>query len=151
MAGLCAKKIIFTACHSRKLKLAFTGPDIISTSPKNVLTSGIDFTVLLLLEFLTKNITYPLGKLKTEFISPIAKSTSYGLSDTTFFAHWGLNQIQVEIFSTVTIKRSTSGNYSHMHVEGPWLQIIQTSQVFVFKPCQIGVVTHLSLNKILFN
>ena len=32
-----AKKIIFTACHSGKLKLAFTSPDIISTSPKNVL------------------------------------------------------------------------------------------------------------------
>ena len=28
-----------------------------------------------------------LGKLKTEFTSPIAKSTSPGLSDTTFFAH----------------------------------------------------------------
>ena len=32
-----AKKIIFTACHSGKLKLAFTSPDVISTSPKNVL------------------------------------------------------------------------------------------------------------------
>ena len=31
-----AKKIIFTACHSGKLKLAFTSPDVISTSPKNV-------------------------------------------------------------------------------------------------------------------
>ena len=31
-----AKKIIFTACHSSKLKLAFTSPDVISTSPKNV-------------------------------------------------------------------------------------------------------------------
>ena len=32
-----AKKIIFTACHSGKLKPAFTSPDIISTSPKNLL------------------------------------------------------------------------------------------------------------------
>ena len=40
------KKIIFTACHSDRLKLAFTCPDVISTSPKNVLTSRIDFTVL---------------------------------------------------------------------------------------------------------
>ena len=31
-----AKKIIFTACHSGKLKLAFTSPDVISTSPKNL-------------------------------------------------------------------------------------------------------------------
>ena len=34
----------------------------------------------------SKNITCPSGKLKTEFTSPIAKSTSPGLSDTTFFA-----------------------------------------------------------------
>ena len=32
-----AKKIIFTACYSGKLKLAFTSPDVISTSPKNFL------------------------------------------------------------------------------------------------------------------
>ena len=31
-----AKKIIFTACHLGKLKLAFTSPEVISTSPKNV-------------------------------------------------------------------------------------------------------------------
>ena len=31
------KKMIFTACHSGKLKLAFTSPDVISTSPKNFL------------------------------------------------------------------------------------------------------------------
>ena len=41
-----AKKIIFTASHSGKLKLAFTSPDIISTSPKSFLTSRIDLTVL---------------------------------------------------------------------------------------------------------
>ena len=50
-----AKKIISTACHSGKLKLAFTSPDIISTSPKSFLTSRIDFTVLLLFEFLKKH------------------------------------------------------------------------------------------------
>ena len=38
-----AKKIIFTACHLGKLNLAYTSPDVISTSPKNVLTSKIDF------------------------------------------------------------------------------------------------------------
>ena len=80
-----AKKIIFTACHSGKLKLAFTSPDVISTSPKSSLTSRIGFTVLLLFEFL-KKITCPSGKMKTEFTSPIAKYTSPGLSDTTFFA-----------------------------------------------------------------
>ena len=47
-----AKKIIFTACHLGKLKLAFTSPDVISTSPKSFSMSRIDFTVLLLFEFL---------------------------------------------------------------------------------------------------
>ena len=36
----------------------------------------------------SKNITCTLGKLRTEFTSPKAKSTSPGLSDTTFFARW---------------------------------------------------------------
>ena len=58
-----AKKIIFTACHSGKLKLAFTSPDIISTSPKNFLISRIDFTVLLLFEFLKKH-HWPIGQVK---------------------------------------------------------------------------------------
>ena len=58
-----AKKIIFTACHSGKLKLAFTSPDVISTSPKNVLTSRIDFTVLLLIKFLKKH-HLPVGQVK---------------------------------------------------------------------------------------
>ena len=50
-----AKEIIFTACHLGKLKLAFTSPDVISTSPENFLTSRIDFTVLLSFEFLKKH------------------------------------------------------------------------------------------------
>ena len=37
-------------------------------------------------QIILKKITCRLGKLKTEFISLIAKSTSPGLSDTTFFA-----------------------------------------------------------------
>ena len=58
-----AKKIIFTACHSGKLRLAFTSPDVISTSPKNVLTSGIYLKVLLLFEFLKKH-HLPVGQVK---------------------------------------------------------------------------------------
>ena len=42
-----AKKVIFKACHSGKLELACTSPNIISTSHKNILMSRIDFTVLL--------------------------------------------------------------------------------------------------------
>ena len=49
-----AKKIIFTACHWGKLKLAFASQDVISTSPKSFFTSRIDFTVLLLFKLLKK-------------------------------------------------------------------------------------------------
>jgi len=34
-----AKKVIFKACHSGKLKLAGTSPNVISTSPKKILVS----------------------------------------------------------------------------------------------------------------
>ena len=42
-----AKKVIFKACHSGNLKVEYTSPNVISTSPKNILMSRIDFTVLL--------------------------------------------------------------------------------------------------------
>ena len=38
----------------------------------------------------SKDLTCPSGKLKTEFTGPIAKSTSPGLSDSTFFARCSL-------------------------------------------------------------
>ena len=60
-----AKKIIFTACHSGKLKLTFTSPDVISTSPKSFLTSRVDCTVLLLFEFLKKD-HLPVGQVNNK-------------------------------------------------------------------------------------
>ena len=36
-----AKKVTFTACHSGKLKLTFSSPNIISTSPRNGLMSRL--------------------------------------------------------------------------------------------------------------
>ena len=80
-----AKKVIFTACHSGKLKLTFTSPNIISTSPKNVLMSRLTSKFFCNLNS-SKKVTCPSGKLITEFTSPIAKFTSPGLLDTTFFA-----------------------------------------------------------------
>ena len=59
-----AKKIIFTACHLGKLKLALTSPNIISTSPQRFLTSRIDFTVLLLFKFLKKH-HLPIGQVNS--------------------------------------------------------------------------------------
>ena len=78
-------KIIFTiAFHAGKLKLAFTSPDVTSSSPKSFLTSRIDFTVLLLFKFLKKP-HLPARQVKTEFTSP-------GLLDSTFFARCRLLQ-----------------------------------------------------------
>ena len=68
-----AKKVIFTACHSGKLKLTFTSPNIILNSSKKFIC--------------------PSGKLITEFTSPIAKSTSPGLWDTTYFARWDTSRV----------------------------------------------------------
>ena len=79
-----AKKVIFTTCHSGKLKLTFTSPNIISTSPKNVLTSRLISQFFCNLNS-SKNFTCPSGKLITEFTSPIAKSNCPRLLDTTFF------------------------------------------------------------------
>ena len=85
MEGQGAKKAIFTAYHSGTLKLTFTSPNIISASAKNVLMSRLISQFFFNLNS-PKNLTCLLGKLITEFSSPIAKSTSPGLSDTTFFA-----------------------------------------------------------------
>ena len=82
-----AKKIIFTACLSGKLKLEFTSPDIISNSPKPFSRAEL-ISQFFCYSNSSKSITCPSGKLKTEFTCPIAKPTSPGLSDTTFFARW---------------------------------------------------------------
>ena len=78
-----AKKVILTACHSGKLKLAFTSPGVIPTSPKNFLTSRIDFTVLL---DSNSSDHLPVGQVNNRTHQPDSKSTSPGLSDTTFYA-----------------------------------------------------------------
>ena len=80
-------QVIFKSCHSGRLKLEYTSPNVISTSPKNILMSRIHFTVLLQFEFL-KKLHLPIGQVKNKilFTSPIAKSISPMLSDSTFFA-----------------------------------------------------------------
>ena len=83
-----AEKVIFKACHSGKLKLAYTNPNVISTNPKTFWWGELISQFFCNLNS-SKDFTCPSGKLRTEFIvSPIAKSTSSGLLDTTFFARW---------------------------------------------------------------
>ena len=80
-------KVSFTACHSGKLQLACTSPQVISTSPKPFLISTIDNNPSVIWISPT-NSTCPSGKLRTRITGPIAKSTSPGLSDATLFARW---------------------------------------------------------------
>ena len=84
-----AKKVIFTACQPGKLKLAFTSPNIISTSPP---PPQILWWAELISHFFcklnpSKYFNCPSGKLRTEFTSPKPKSTSPGLLDTSFLSH----------------------------------------------------------------
>ena len=66
------KKITLTACHPGMLNLAFTSPDVISTSPKSFFMSRIYFTVLLLFEFLKKH-HLPVGQVKNRIHQPDSK------------------------------------------------------------------------------
>ena len=61
---------------------------------QNPLISKIDYNPSVIWIF-PKNSTCPSGKLRTKITGPIAKSTSPGLSDTTFFARWSLMSYKV--------------------------------------------------------
>ena len=67
------------------LKLSFTSPDVISSSPKALRRAEL-IAQFFCYSNSSKHITCPSGKLKTEFTSLITKSTSPRLLDTTFFA-----------------------------------------------------------------
>ena len=80
-----AKKVGFTACHSGQLLLVCTSPRVFKVAQKKFSWAAL-ITVLLYLNFPPKKTTCPSDKLRTGFTSPIEKSTSPGLSDTTSFA-----------------------------------------------------------------
>ena len=61
------RKSSFSSLPFSKLKLAFTSPDVISTSPKSFLLSRIDFTLLLLFKFLKEH-HLPIGQVKNRFL-----------------------------------------------------------------------------------
>ena len=68
-----------------KLSIYITSPKVISTSLKTFLGADLISQIFCNLNS-SKNFTCPLGKLRTEFTSPVPKSTSPRLSDMTFFA-----------------------------------------------------------------
>ena len=97
-----AKKIIFTACLSGKLKLEFTSPDVISNSPKPFWQAEL-ISQFFCYSNSSKSITGPSSNLKTEFTCQIAKSSSPKLSDTTFFARWLIQKLILLLFVNETL------------------------------------------------
>ena len=121
-----AKKVIFTACHSGKLKLTFTSPNIISTSPKNVLMSRLIWQYFCNLNS-SKNFTCPLGNLITELTRPIAKSTSPRLLDTTFFARC-LECSRSKVTQSSFLRPKS---YQDFWESGPWSQNVSCNCLFL--------------------
>ena len=78
------KEVMFTACHSDELELTFTSPNIISTSPKSVWWADWFRSSSVIWIPQKTSLACMMGKLRKEFSSPIAKSTSPGPSDTYF-------------------------------------------------------------------
>ena len=86
----CKESHFYSLPFGQALKLTFASPNIISTSPKNVLMSTLISQFFCNLNSL-ENFTYLSGKLKTEFTSPIAKSTSptlLSLICTLLLSNW---------------------------------------------------------------
>ena len=63
-----AKKVIFKACHSGKLKLAYNSPNVISTSPKAFWWAELILKFFCYLNS-SKNFTCLSGKLRTNYLA----------------------------------------------------------------------------------
>ena len=74
-------------------------------APKPFLITRIDYS-----PSSSKNSTCPLGKLRTKVTSPVTKSTSPGLSDTTFFARCASIQNSTSIFTEKVLKNDAKNN-----------------------------------------
>ena len=70
---------------------------------------------------LPKIFACPSGKLSTEFTSPIAKSTSTGLSDTTFFARRGFMLLGFKDLMDVTEKVTYIKSSTQIKTLGLWI------------------------------
>ena len=85
------KKVILTVCHLGKLYLACTSLRVSLTALKKVFDEQDCIQFFCNLNS-PKNFTCPAGKLRREFTSLIAQSTSGRLLDTNFIAHWDLKK-----------------------------------------------------------
>ena len=66
------KEVIFTACHSGQLKLAYNSPKVISTSPVTFLWADLISQIFCTLNS-SKKFTCPLGKFKNRIHQPNSK------------------------------------------------------------------------------
>ena len=82
---LYAPRLTCNAIH-RLVYVDFTSSERLSVRRNLLGISNIWSYSTFVILILQKIFACPSGKLSTEFTSPIAKSTSPGLSDTTFFA-----------------------------------------------------------------
>ena len=146
-----AKKVNVTACHSGKLKLAFTCPDVISTSPKKAFWLTESVSQFFWDSNSSKNITCWSGNLKTEFTSLIAKSASPGLSETTFFASCSidLKTAKWKRYKKISHKRDSlqillfhSSKYQIKFFHDPhnplgtiFLSLYKTKKIITVEPC----------------
>ena len=85
------KKVSLTVCHLGELYLACTSLRVSLTALKKVFDEQDCIQFFCNLNS-PKNFTCPAGKLRREFTSPIAQSTSGRLLDTNFIAHWDLKK-----------------------------------------------------------
>ena len=103
------RKSSFSSLPFSKLKLAFTSPDVISTSPKSFLLSRIDFTLLLLFRFLKEH-HLPVGQVKNRFQNPRAPGYRTLLS-----LHAAGSTV-----GTVTVYRAGGCCFKHRPDQQPW-------------------------------
>ena len=85
-----AKKVSFTACHSGKLKVAFTiAQMLLQLAPKTFWWVELISQFFCNLNF-SKKLSYPFGKVRTKFTTPVAKFTRLRQSDSaaTFYQPW---------------------------------------------------------------
>ena len=92
-----AKKVSFTACHSGKLKVAFTSPILLQLAPKTFWWVELISQFFCNLNF-SKKLSYPFGKLRKKFAIPVAKFTRLRQSDTTFFAPWVISPVAATFY-----------------------------------------------------
>ena len=108
------RKSCFSSLPFSKLKLAFTSPDVISTSPKSFLLSRIDLTLLLLFRFLKEH-HLPIGQVKNRFLLAQQQNPLAPCYPTLLFLHAAVSTV-----GTVPVYRAGGCCFKHRPDQQPW-------------------------------